>query len=164
MTRIKYISVLAALLLVAAGVSFAQKSVSQITPKTVAKIEDHLKQLDKIGYSGSVLIAFYGRPVISSGYGYSDGERKLKNSPNTIFDIGSVTKQFTAAAILKLEMQGNLSTNDEISKYFQNVPPDKSSITIHQLLRHSSGLTGGVGGDYEKINEAAFVKKYLVRR
>ena len=91
-------------------------------------------------------------------------KRKLKNSPKTVSDIGSITKQFTAAAILKLEMQGKLSTDDKITKYFQNVPPDKSDITIHQLLRHSSGLPGGVGGDYEKIGEPEFVEKVLPRR
>ena len=58
-------------------------------------------------------------------------------------------------------MQGKLSTGDKISKYFQNVPPDKSGITIHQLLRHSTGLPGVVGGDYDKITEAEFVEKVL---
>ncbi|HEX8251160.1 MAG TPA: serine hydrolase [Pyrinomonadaceae bacterium] len=161
MTKINYIAILTILLLSAAGVSFAQNTGWQATPKTVSKVKDYLEKLDKIGYSGSVLIALNGKPVVSKGFGYSDGERRLKNSPKTIFDIGSVTKQFTAAAILKLEMQGKLSTDDKISRYFQNVPPDKSNITIHQLLRHSTGLPGGVGGDFEKITEAEFVEKVL---
>ncbi len=149
------------ILLSIAGVSSAQNAVWQTSPKTIKKVEDYLGKLDKIGYSGSVLVALNGKPVISRGYGYSDIERRLKNSPDTISTIGSITKQFTAAAILKLEMQGKLSTDDKITKYFQNVPPDKADITIHQLLRHSSGLIGGVGGDYEKITEAAFVEKVL---
>jgi len=74
--------------------------------------------------------------VISRGYGYSDRENKIKNSPKTISDIGSITKQFTAAAILKLEMQGKLSTDDKITRYFQNVPPDKGlDITIDLKCR-----------------------------
>src|SRR5215203_4515564 len=161
MTKIIYIPILTILLLSAAGLSFAQNTSWRATPKTVKKINDYLGELDKIGYSGAVLIAFNGKPVISKGYGYSDDERKIKNSPNTVFDIGSVTKQFTAAAILKLEMQGKLSTDDKITKYFQRVPPDKSDITIHQLLRHSAGLPGGVGGDFERITEAEFVAKVL---
>ncbi|MBK8417038.1 MAG: serine hydrolase [Bacteroidetes bacterium] len=64
-----------------------------------------------------------------------------------MFDIGSLTKQFTAAAILKLEMQGKLSTSDTITKYFQNVPVDKSTISIHDLLRHQSGLQSNLGED-----------------
>ena len=161
LTRIKYVTALTILLLFIAGVPFAQSTVVRTTPKTVRKIEDYLGKLDKIGYSGSVLIALNGKPVLSRGYGFRDDEQKLKNSPVTISDIGSITKQFTAAAILKLEMQGKLTTDDKIAKYFQNVPPDKSNITIHYLLRHSTGLPGGVGGDYEKITEAAFVEKVL---
>jgi CubicO group peptidase (beta-lactamase class C family) len=161
MTRINYITAIFILFLSIAGVSFAQNTSFRATPKTVKNVEGYLEKLEKIGYSGSALVALNGKPVISRGFGYSDIERKLKNSPKTIFDIGSITKQFTAAAILKLEMQGKLSTDDKITKYFQNVPPDKSDITIHQLLRHSAGLPGVIGGDYEKITEAAFVEKVL---
>jgi CubicO group peptidase (beta-lactamase class C family) len=160
MIQIRLIT-LAILVFSISGVSFAQNRGWRATPATAKKIEDYLQQLNKIGYSGSVLIALDGKPIIARGYGYSDVERKLKNSPNTIFDVGSITKQFTAAGILKLEMQGKLSTEDKISKFFQNVPPDKSEITIHHLLRHSSGLRGGIGGDYEKITEAEFVEKVL---
>src|SRR5688572_2791698 len=141
------------LLLSLATISFAQSAT------TVKKVEAYLEKLQEIGYSGSALIASGGKTVISRGYGYSDRERKIKNSPKTISDIGSITKQFTAAAILKLEMQGKLSTDDKISKYFQNVPPDKTDITIHRLLRHSAGLPGGIGGDYEKIGVAEFLEK-----
>lgn len=127
--------------------------------RTVRKMDTYLEQLGKIGYSGSVLVAVNGKPVISKGYGFSDEERKLKNSPNTILDIGSVTKQFTAAAVLKLEMAGKLSTGDKIGKYFPNVPTDKADITIHNLLRHSAGLPSVVGGDFDKIGESEFIDK-----
>jgi CubicO group peptidase (beta-lactamase class C family) len=161
MTKISYTTVLFILFLSLVGVSFAQTTNFRATPKAVKNVEGYLEKLEKIGYSGSVLIALNGKPVISRGYGYSDRERKIRNSPKTIADIGSITKQFTAAAILKLEMQGKLSTDDKITKYFRNVPPDKYDITIHQLLRHSAGLRGGVGGDYEKISEAEFVERVL---
>ena len=157
MTHIKYAICLFLLVLSVASASFAQTA----DPKSVVKIEAYLQQLDKLGYSGSVLVAFDGKPVISRGYGYSDRESKIKNSPKTLSDIGSITKQFTAAAILKLEMQGKLSTDDKITKYFQNVPPDKSEITLHHLLRHASGLPGGIGGDYDKITETEFIAKVL---
>jgi CubicO group peptidase (beta-lactamase class C family) len=145
------------ILLFLAGLSFAQN----IRPATVKAIEAYLGKLEKIGYSGTTLIAFNGKPVISRGFGFSDRERKIRNSPKTISDTGSITKQFTAAAILKLEMQGRLSTDDKITKYFQNVPPDKTEITIHHLLRHASGLRGGIGPDYEKITESEFIEKVL---
>jgi CubicO group peptidase (beta-lactamase class C family) len=161
MTTNRYTAGLFILFLSVAGVSFAQSTTFRVTPTTVKAVEGYLEKLEKIGYSGSVLVAFNGNSVISRGYGYSDREQKIKNTPKTISDIGSITKQFTAAAILKLETQGKLSTDDKIAKYFQNVPPDKSAITIHDLLRHQSGLRGGIGDDYEKISDAEFVEKVL---
>ncbi len=130
---------------------------SNTNAQTISRIESYLDKLKGIGFSGSVLIELPGNTVFARGYGYSNSDLKIKNTPNTIFDIGSVTKQFTAAAILKLEMQGKLSTGDAITKYFANVPKDKSKITIHDLLRHQSGLLSVVGGDYDAISAEAFV-------
>jgi CubicO group peptidase (beta-lactamase class C family) len=125
--------------------------------ETVATVRAYLDTLEQEGFSGAVLIEFEGKVVVSQGYGYSDVQNRRKNTTRTVFDIGSVTKQFTAAAIMKLESEGSLSTDDRLPKYFKNVPADKSEITIHQLLRHSSGLVSTVGRDYEKITGAAFV-------
>lgn len=157
MIRIKFTTAISILLLIIAGITAAQDTKQQ----SLKRIEAYLEKLDKLGYSGSVLVAFDGKPVISRGYGYSDRESKIKNSPKTLHDIGSITKQFTAAAILKLEMQGKLSTDDKITKYFQNVPPDKSDITLHDLLRHQAGLPSSVGRDYEKITDQEFIDKVL---
>jgi len=142
-------------------VSHAQRSRPAISKKRIASVETYLRELDKLGFSGSVLVAVDGKPVISNGFGYSDEERKIKNSPTTVHDIGSLTKQFTGAAIMKLEMQGKLRTDDKIGKYFKNVPADKQVITIHDLLRHSSGLQSVVGGDFDQISEAEFVEKVM---
>jgi CubicO group peptidase (beta-lactamase class C family) len=144
------------LLLISTSAGFSQKAGGQ---QTVRRIENYLNELEKVGFSGSVLVELNGKKAISKGFGYRDAARKLKNTPETVFDIGSITKQFTAAAILKLEMQGKLSTDDKISKYFSSVPADKAEITIHDLLRHSSGLPSVVGGDFDKISEGEFVEK-----
>jgi CubicO group peptidase (beta-lactamase class C family) len=127
----------------------------------IRRINHHLTQIDQAGFNGAVIVEFNGEKKFSRGFGESDKEKQIKNSPNTIFDIGSVTKQFTAAAILKLEMEGKLSTEDKISKYFQNVPADKAHITIHDLLRHQSGLISNVGKDFEKTGEEEFLNKVL---
>ena len=129
--------------------------------ETVATVRAYLDTLEHEGFSGAVLVEFQGKVVISEGYGYSDVRNKRKNSTRTVFDIGSITKQFTAAAIMKLEMEGKVSTEDMLPKYFKNVPADKYDITIHQLLRHSSGLKSNVGGDYEKITKAAFLDSLM---
>lgn len=128
---------------------------------TAQRIESYILELEKIGFDGSVLIELEDEKIISKAYGFSDREKLIKNTPTTIFDIGSITKQFTAAAIMKLEMQGKLSTEDKISKYIDNIPRDKESITIHDLLRHQSGLISNVGKDYEKIDKEEFLTKVL---
>lgn len=129
--------------------------------KTTKQINTYLSKLEKVGFSGTVLVELNGQKVISKGYGYSDKAKLIKNKPTTVMSIGSITKQFTATAILKLEMQGKLSTDDKITKYFDYVPMDKSSITIHDLLRHQSGLQSNVGKDYEKISQAEFLDQVL---
>ena len=135
-------------------ISFAQQEIfSEITKK----IETYLTEYENAGFSGTVLIELDGKKIISKGYGFRNLELKEKNTPNTIFDIGSITKQFTASAILKLEMQGKLSASNKITKYFENIPVDKSTITIHDLLRHQSGLQSNVGEDYEPISETEFM-------
>jgi len=138
--------------------SFSQKAT---TNESIRRIESLLTEYESAGFSGTVLVELEGKKVISRGYGFRNNELREKNSPNTIFDIGSLTKQFTASAILKLEMQGKLSTSDKITKYFNNVPLDKASITIHDLLRHQSGLQSNVGGDYEPITESAFIDSVM---
>src|SRR5687768_11361230 len=74
--------------------------------ETLKRIETYLSELDKAGLNASVLVELNGEKVISRGYGFSDISKNKRNTPNTIFDIGSLTKQYTATAILKLEMQG----------------------------------------------------------
>jgi CubicO group peptidase (beta-lactamase class C family) len=90
-------------------------------------------------FNGTVLVAKEGKVVFNKGYGFADAVSKKQNDPNTIFQIGSVTKQFTAAAIMKLQEEKKLSTKDYIGKYFPGLKGG-DSITIHHLLTHRSGL------------------------
>jgi CubicO group peptidase (beta-lactamase class C family) len=113
------------------------------------RLDEHARRLVPFGYSGSLLVAKDGEVLIANGYGLADRENGVPVTPETVFDIGSITKQFTAAAILKLEMEGRLSVTDPVSRWFPNVPADKRSMTLHHLLTHSSGLRGGFGGDYQ---------------
>ncbi len=161
MAKIKNAIISFLLLLIISNISFSQKNNLEQTAKTIKKIETYLNEIEKVGFTGTVLVELNSEKKISKGYGFRNINQKLKNTPDTIFDIGSITKQFTAAAIVKLEMQGKLGTEDKISKYFSNVPKDKSEITIHQLLRHSSGLPSVAGGDYDKISQGEFVEKVL---
>ncbi len=104
------------------------------------KLDDLMTSFSRSGYSGAVLVAQNGEIILSKGFGLADRERKIQNTPSTIFHVASVGKMFTSAAILQLEMRGKLSTNDLLSKYLGQFPKEKSGATIHQLLIHTAGL------------------------
>jgi CubicO group peptidase (beta-lactamase class C family) len=105
-------------------------------------------KLDKVveGYAknrnfiGSVLVAKGGKVILEKGYGMANIELDVPNKPETKFRLGSITKQFTSAAILQLKEQGKLSLEDPACKYFENCPEAWKPITIHHLLTHTSGI------------------------
>lgn len=113
------------------------------------------------GFSGAVLVARGGEVVLHAGYGMADRERERPFTADTVFTTGSITKQFTAAAILRLEEQGKLSVDDAIGRFFDEVPEDKQGITLHHLLTHTSGLIGDLGGDYEVLTRDALLDRAL---
>ena len=96
--------------------------------------------LDHPNFSGNVLVALKGEPIFQKSYGYANIELQVKNSLATKFRIGSITKQFTAMAIMILEEQGKLSTTDKISDHLLSLLPHWQNLTIHHLLTHTSGL------------------------
>lgn len=91
--------------------------------------------LEGRGFVGSALVACGGRVVFRGDYGLRDGRGRTPS-----YWIASISKQFAAAAILKLQEQGRLSTEDTLGAFFPEAPPDKADITISQLLTHFSGL------------------------
>jgi CubicO group peptidase (beta-lactamase class C family) len=113
------------------------------------------------GFSGVLLVAKDDDVVIAKGYGLADREKGQRFTSTTVFDIGSITKQFTGAAIARLEIQGKLSAADKLSKYIAAFPPDKSEITLHHLLTHSAGLKSDFGGDYEPATREWIVDQVL---
>jgi len=91
-------------------------------------------------FRGAVLVAKDGKPVFRQAYGLANGEWNIPNTPETKFRLGSITKQFTAAAILKLAEEGKLKLDDPVSKYYAEAPSAWEKITVHHLLNHTSGI------------------------
>ncbi|WP_152538570.1 serine hydrolase domain-containing protein [Aquimarina macrocephali] len=164
MKHVFKIIVLVSLLLSCKQEPTVTQVVSNTTVTNKEKLSDYLNELEKSGFSGSVLVAQKGKILLEKGYGYSNRENKIKSTSETVFDIGSITKQFTGAAILRLEMQGKLSVEDKLSKYISNIPVDKKDITLHQLLTHSSGFQSGIGDDYERISTQEFIEEAFKRK
>jgi CubicO group peptidase (beta-lactamase class C family) len=85
------------------------------------------------------------RIVYARGYGMADLERRVPITPATVFDIGSTSKQFTAAALVLLAQQGRLTLDDDVRRYVPELPDHGAPITIRQLLNHTSGLRDYIG-------------------
>ncbi|MCB0034030.1 MAG: beta-lactamase family protein, partial [Anaerolineales bacterium] len=94
-------------------------------------------------------------------YGLADREREIPNTAETVFSLGSVTKQFTAAAVMKLVQQGQLAPTDTIGQYIQGVPADKAAITLHHLLTHTAGIVNYTGDDYESAQAEEILETIL---
>jgi CubicO group peptidase (beta-lactamase class C family) len=129
------------------------------------KRDAYLSRLERFGFSGGAL-AVRGRDVLlMKSYGLADRGRAIPLTTDSVYSLGSITKQFTAAAILTLEMAGALSVNDRIGQYLDDVPADKASITLHHLLTHSSGLESDFSPtDFEPVEREDYVARALRSR
>lgn len=90
-------------------------------------------------FSGTILVAKDDQILLNKGYGIADYNKRIANKPNTVFEIASITKQFTATAILMLQENKLLSVEDTISKYIPDYP-NGNNIRIYNLLTHTSGI------------------------
>jgi CubicO group peptidase (beta-lactamase class C family) len=111
------------------------------------------------GTGGTLVAALEGEIVTCEGWGLADHESGVQAGCDTVYDIGSMTKQFTAAAILKLERQGELRVIDPIDRYLPDVPADKREITVQQLLTHTAGLIASLGSDYDPLSRADLIAR-----
>lgn len=124
-----------------------------------SRIDNYLNAGTNNGFAGAIAVMKEDIIIINKGYGKADKHNKTLNNPNTIYDIGSNTKQFTATAILKLVELKKLKLTDTLNQYFKNLPIDKQGITIHELLTHTAGLPESIGRDFEATTQKQFFKK-----
>ena len=96
----------------------------------------------------AVGVAVDGKPTLAKAYGMADLEHDVRNTPDTIFEAGSVSKQFTAAAVLLLAREGKLSLDDPVKNYIPELPDYGTPLLIRHMLNHTSGLRdwGSVAG------------------
>lgn len=111
---------------------------AEISAKVDAIAAEFLQKPGAVGLS--IGVARKGRVIVAGGYGLADAEFEVPANKDTMFRIGSVTKQFTAAAIMRLVERGRISLNDDLSKYLPDVPLQGNAVTIRQLLNHTSGI------------------------
>ncbi|TDD95020.1 serine hydrolase domain-containing protein [Jiangella asiatica] len=139
---------------VAAGVLAASPAASAVVPARSAekgRVPQTLRpggQLDRYvaeraardEFSGTVLIAYRGDPVLTRSHGMADKDRDIPNRPDTIFNLASVTKIFTGLAVMQLAAKGELGIHDTLGGHLDGFAAEPAGATLHQLLTHTSGV------------------------
>ena len=141
-----FLPLLLAALLLPAALHFSR---AQAPADTRARVDAIFEQWDSTTSPGcAVAVARDGRTILSRAYGMAELEHDITNTPATIFEAGSVSKQFTAAAIMLLALEGKLALDDDVRTYVPEVPDYGTPITLRHLLNHTSGLRdwGSVAG------------------
>ncbi|MFC3095435.1 serine hydrolase [Alteromonas sediminis] len=135
------------------SLSFVAMQAGATASFSAGNIDKYLSDNVDRGVSASILVVKNDTILINKGYGLANRDSGLANSPSTVFDIGSLTKQFTSAAILKLVELDKLKLSDTLDIYFSNLPDDKKPITVHQLLTHTSGFKEFPGRDFDSVSK-----------
>jgi CubicO group peptidase (beta-lactamase class C family) len=134
---------LIALVAAAMPAAFAQALAQPSDDEVKARVDAYMRAaIEFEKFSGAILIARDGRPIVSRGYGWANAELEVPNTPNTVFRLASVSKQFTAVAILLLQERGKLKTSDRLCQHLADCPQAWQSITLRQLLTMTAGVPG----------------------
>jgi CubicO group peptidase (beta-lactamase class C family) len=123
----------------------AEKAFRIDAVRLTAELDAYVAEFGKhwgepFAFSGYVMVGQRGKPVYARGFGRADRDEAAAPGPDTTFRIGSLTKQFTAVAILRLQQQGKLRVTDTVGTHLPDYPETGRRITIHHLLTHTSGL------------------------
>jgi CubicO group peptidase (beta-lactamase class C family) len=139
MLRVRFSFALAAACLLAAPLAFAADAA--VPPTKEARVDALFAEADRSDTPGCALGIFQdGRIAYSKGYGMANLELGVANTPHTVYDIGSLGKQFTAFSIYLLARDGKISLDDDVRKYVPELPAFSKPVTIRHLLHHTGGL------------------------
>ena len=107
------------------------------------KVDEFIKaEMEKQKIPGvSLAVVKDGKPLIVKGYGFANLEHQVPVKPETVFQSGSVGKQFTATAVMMLVEEGKINLDEKIGKYLGEVPETWANITVRHLLSHTGGMT-----------------------
>jgi CubicO group peptidase (beta-lactamase class C family) len=133
--------IVAAIVAVVLGIGYATLlAQSTANASSEAKVDRVFAKLSTTTPGCAVGVGVAGTPVLTRAYGMADLERDVKNTAETIFEAGSVSKQFTAGAVLLLAREGKLALDDPARKYLPELPDYGHPLTIRHMLNHTSGL------------------------
>jgi CubicO group peptidase (beta-lactamase class C family) len=117
----------------------------------------------KSGFGGAVIVEQGGQVVLKGGYGFADRERSIPYTAQTVHDVGSISKPFTAAAILQLVRGGKLDLAKPVKSYLPEAAEPAASVTLHQLLTHSSGMAPYCRSDDDRVTKRELLTYCMAR-
>ncbi len=123
------------------------------------RLDGHLSRLAALGFSGAVAVARDGEVEFARGYGLAVRSRDRQVTADTVFPLGSITKHFTAAAVLALQMEGKIATTDPVGRHLTELEGRLAEVTLHQLLSHTSGLPEAASHVEAATDVADFVRR-----
>jgi CubicO group peptidase (beta-lactamase class C family) len=127
-----------------------------------ARIDSFMTAAARLGMEGTLLVEKDGAVILNKGYGVANRQTGAPATIHTPYLAGSLSKQFTAAAIYKLQEQRRLSVGDPLSRWFPDAPADKRGITLDQLLHHTSGLPYQfAGGLFDSLSRDSLAREIL---
>ncbi|WUI00271.1 beta-lactamase family protein [Spirillospora sp. NBC_00431] len=144
--------------LTSSEIAEATEETSHKGPRPGGAYDRFLKRLaDRDEFSGTVLVAHRGRPVLARAYGMADKERSVPNGADTIYNLASTAKTFTGLAVVQLARKGAIQFYEPLGTYLDGYPDEVAKhVTVHQLLTHTSGLANhilpGEGDDKRVTN------------
>jgi CubicO group peptidase (beta-lactamase class C family) len=127
-----------------AAPSVVEGEAGKAMDERVAKLDEPLG-----GFNGCAFVAVGDKVLLEKGYGVADARGAKPMRADALWDWASITKQFTAAALLRLEAKKKLSLDDPLSKHFKECPKDKAKVTLRQLLNHTSGIQSGFRNEWK---------------
>ncbi len=120
-------------------------------------LETTLDGYERRGFNGVVRVVQGDQVLVDRAIGDADRLTGRANTLSTEFSIGSVTKQFTAAAVLKAQEDGLLRVDHTLADHLDDVPDAMADLSLHQLLTHTAGLVGAVGADEDVLDQSGFL-------
>lgn len=147
--------------LVGAGCTTQTRDPTFVSGPVAVRVDSALRSLEPLGFSGVVLLAKNGTPLLRKGYGFANRAEQVPLTANSLVQIGSNVKDFTAVAILQLAERSKLSLEDSLARFFEDVPADKRAVTVQQLLSHQAGFAQHLDGDFVRTTREQGIAKAL---
>lgn len=133
-------------------------------PPILSELETQLEIHAGEGFSGAVVVQQGSQALLAKGFGFADREAQRDFTPETVAQVGSISKSFTGIAIAKLLTEGRIAWDEPASTYVPDLPAPAAALTIRQIATHRAGLREYCGADLDAVTRDRFVSHCLARK